>query len=329
MMWNRHSRLCWWNRHSCLCLLLISLGLLLSCNRETRKQIAVIPKGQAHLFWQSVHAGAVAAARETGVDIVWDGPPAETDFTGQLQITDAMITRHVDAICLAPIDKTAMVSVVERAAREKIPVVIFDSPVDSPNFAAQVATDNYHAGQMAAERVGKILNGKGKVAEVAVQPGAASTMAREQGFEDTIKKEFPAIQIADKRYGWADRAKSLNVAENMLTAHSDLDAMFASNESSAVGAAQAIKGRNSKVKLVGFDWSPGLLDDLKSGLIDSLVVQDPFRMGHDAVMAAVEKLKGGTPEKIQNLAPRVITRENLNDPEVQKQIHPDLDKYLK
>jgi ribose transport system substrate-binding protein len=105
--------------------------------------------------------------------------------------------------------------------------------------------------------------------------------------------------------------------------------MFASNESSAVGAAQAIKGRGSKVKLVGFDWSPGLLDDLKSGLIDSLVAQDPFRMGHDAVIAAVEKLKGGTPQKIQNLPPRVVTKENLNDPDVAKQLHPDLDKYLK
>src|SRR5437879_13464186 len=111
-----------WNRHSCLCLLLIALALLLSCNRESRKQIAVIPKGQAHLFWQSVHAGAVAAARETGVDIVWDGPPAETDFTGQLQITATMITRPVAAICLAPIDKTAMVSVLYRAAREKIQI---------------------------------------------------------------------------------------------------------------------------------------------------------------------------------------------------------------
>jgi len=240
-----------------------------------------------------------------------------------------MITRRVDAICLAPIDKTAMVSVVERAAREKIPVVIFDSPVDTQDFVAQVATDNYQAGVMAAERMGKILNGKGQVAEVAVQPGAASTMAREQGFEDSIQKNFPGIHIADKRYGWADRAKSLNVAENMLTAHSDLDGMFASNESSAVGAAQAIKGRNAKVKLVGFDWSPGLLDDLKSGLIDSLVVQDPFRMGHDAVMAAVQKLNGGTPQKIQNLPPRVVTQENLGDPDVQKQVHPDLDKYLK
>ena len=105
--------------------------------------------------------------------------------------------------------------------------------------------------------------------------------------------------------------------------------MFASNESSAVGAAQAIKGRGAKVKLVGFDWSPGLLDDLKSGLIDSLVAQDPFRMGHDSVVAAVEKLKGGTPVKIQNLPPRVVTLENLNDPDVQRQLHPDLDKYLK
>jgi len=312
-----------------LCVFLLSSLILAGCNRGTRKRIAVIPKGQAHLFWQSVHAGAVSAARDTDVEIVWNGPPSETDFTNQLQIVDAMITQRVDAICLAPIDKTAMVSVVDRATRENIPVVIFDSGVDTQNFVAQVATDNYRAGQMAAERTGRILNGKGKVAMVAVQPGAASTMLREQGFEDAVKKDFPGIQIADKRYGWADRAKSLAVAENMLTAFSDLDSMFASNESSAVGAAQAIKGRNSKVKLVGFDWSPGLLDDLKSGLIDSLVVQDPFRMGHDAVMAAVEKLKGGTPQKIQNLPPRVVTRENLDDPEVQKQLHPDLDKYLK
>ena len=138
-----------------------------------------------------------------------------------------------------------------------------------------------------------------------------------------------SYNTCDKRYGWADRAKSLAVAENILTAHDDLAALFASNESSTVGAAQAIKGRSAKVKLVGFDWSPGLLDDLKAGLIDSLVVQDPFRMGHDAVVAAVEKLKGAAPQKIQNLPPRVVTRENLEDPEVDRQLHPDLDKYLK
>jgi ribose transport system substrate-binding protein len=300
-----------------------------ACNRQDKKRIAVIPKGRAHLFWQSVHAGAVAASQDTGVDIVWNGPTSETDFTGQLQIIEAMINQRVDAICLAPIDKTVMANVVDRAMRQKIPVVIFDSGIDTNNFVSQVATDNFRAGQLAAERMGQILKGKGKVAIVAVQPGAASTMAREQGFEEGIKKNFPGIEIVDKRYGWADFAKSLTVAENMLTAHSNLDGMFASNESSAVGAAQALKGRKSGVHLVGFDWSPTLLEDLRAGQIDSLVVQDPFKMGYEAVQAAVAHLNGRTPEKIHNLPPRVVTRENLDDPEIQKQLNPDLDKYLK
>jgi len=110
-----------------------------------------------------------------------------------------MINNRVDAIAIAPIDRTAMVSVVERAAREKIPVVIFDSGINTENFLAQVSTDNYRGGVLGAERIGKILGGKGKVAMVAVQPGSASTMLREQGFEETIRKDFPGIQIVDKR----------------------------------------------------------------------------------------------------------------------------------
>ncbi|MBL8290669.1 MAG: substrate-binding domain-containing protein, partial [Bryobacterales bacterium] len=266
---------------------------------------------------------------ELNVGIVWNGPTSETDYAGQIQIVDAMINRRVSAICLAPIDKKAMVGVVERAAREKIPVVIFDSGIDTENFVSQVATDNYAAGRVAAERMGQILNGKGKVVMVAVQPGAASTMAREQGFEDAMKEKFSGIQILDKRYGMADFAKSLAVTENMLTAHPDVDGMFASNESSTVGAAQALKGRKSKVKLVGFDWSPTLLEDLKAGLIDSLVVQHPFKMGEESVRAAVATLQGKKVEKINNLAPRLVLAEDLDKPEVQAQLNPDLKKYLR
>lgn len=308
-----------------LCLLAAASG----CGRQEKKRIAVIPMGRAHIYWQSIHAGAEKAARELNVEIVWNGPATETDYSGQLQIADAMINQRVDAIAIAPIDRTAMVSVVERAAREKIPVVIFDSGINTRNFVAQVATDNYRGGVVGAERIGKILNGKGKVAMVAVQPGSTSTMQREQGFEDTLRKSYPAIQIVDKRYGMADFAQSLTVSENMLTAHPDLDALFASNESSTVGAAQALKGRKGHVRLVGFDSSPTLLEDLQSGLIDSLVVQDPFRMGYDSVRAAVKKLSGGTPEKIQNLPPLLVTKDNLNDPAVQAQLKPDLEKYLK
>jgi len=308
---------------------LVSALLLTSgCAKQDRKRIAVIPKGRTHMFWQSVHAGAAAAAKESNLDLIWNGPATETDFNGQLQIIENMINQHVDAIILAPIDKTAMVGAVERAGRQNIPVVIFDSGIDTQNFVSQVSTDNYRAGQAGAERMAKLLGGKGKVAMVAVQPGGASTMLREQGFEEALQKNYPGIQILDKRYGMADFAKSLEVTENMLTAHPDLDGFFASNESSTVGAAQALKARKSKVKLVGFDSSPTLLEDLQTGVVDSLVVQDPFRMGYDSVRAAVQKLQGATPEKIQNLPPLVVTKENLNDPAVQKQLKPDLEKYL-
>ncbi len=312
-----------------MALALSFFGALTGCTQEKKTTFAVIPKGRAHLFWRSVNAGAAKAARENGIELIWNGPTSETDYAGQIQIVEAMINRHVDAILLAPIDKTAMVGVVDRAAREKIPVIIFDSAVDTQNFVSQVATDNYAAGKLGADRMGQILGGKGKIAIVAVQPGAASTMAREQGFEDQVKEKFPGIEVLDKRYGMADFAKSLSVTENMLTAHPNLDALFASNESSTVGAAQAIKQRQSKVKLVGFDWSPGLLDDLRAGVVDSLVAQHPFRMGEMSVLAAIAKLKGQEVVKINNIVPRLLLKENLDTPDVQAQIMPDLKKYLK
>jgi ribose transport system substrate-binding protein len=314
----------------CRNFVLIALTLsLAACNRQQQRIIGVVPQGQSHLFWQSIHAGAVAAGRERNVEILWNGPPNERDFNGQLKIMDSMINRHVDAIALSPSDKSAFVGVVERAVREKIPVIIFDTGVDTEVFSARVATDNFGAGQLAARRMGQILGGKGKIVIVAVAPGIASTVAREGGFEEVIHKDFPRIEIVDKRYGMADFAKSLEVTENMLTAHPEAVGLFASNESSTVGATQALQNRPGKIKMVGFDWSPTLAEGLKSGAIDSLVVQDPFRMGYDSVKAAVEKLDGGTPQKIQNLPALLVTKDNLNDPAVQKQLNPDLDKYLK
>ncbi len=303
-------------------------GAGVSCSREKKRVIGVVPQGRTHLFWQSVQAGAIAAARETGVEISWNAPINETDYNGQLQIVESMINRHVDAIAVSPIDKKAMVSVVERAVRENIPVFIFDTGVDTNVFTSRIATDNYAAGRLAAERMGKILAGKGNVVMVATLPGSASTGARESGFEEKLAQEFPDIKIVDKRFGMSDFAKSLAVAENMLTAFPDLDGLFASNETSSVGAAQAIKARKSTVKMVGFDASPTLIEDLRAGVIDALVAQHPFKMGFETVQAAVKKLNGGTPEKIQNLAARLVTRENLNEPEIQAQVNPDLKKYL-
>jgi ribose transport system substrate-binding protein len=308
--------------------LALSLVALSACNRDKKRVIAVIPKGNAHLFWQSVHAGAVSTSRETGVEIIWNGPASETDYTGQLKVVDAMINRRVDAICLAPIDSKAMVGVVERATAASIPVIIFDSGIDTDKFIAQVATDNYHAGEMGAERLAKIIGGKGKVAILANMPGSASTVAREAGFEDSMKKNYPGIQIVEKQFGNAEVATSLTKAENILTAHPDLDGVFSSNESSSMGFAQALRDRKTKIKMVGFDWSPSLLDDVKNGVIAALVVQNPFKMGQEAVRLAVDKLDGKPIEKMNALAPKLIDKDNLDTPEVQAQVNPDLKKYL-
>jgi ribose transport system substrate-binding protein len=304
--------------------------LATGCNSGPKKRaIGVVAKGRAHLFWQSVQAGAMKAGLEKDVEIVWNAPASETDISTQIQIVDSMIARRVDAIALAPIDKGALVQVVERAAKANIPMVIFDSGVDTENYLSMVATDNYLGGAVAAERMGEMLSGKGKIAIVGVQPGAASTIAREQGFQDTIKSKFPGIAIADLRYGYADFAKSLAAAENMLTAYPDLVAMFGSNESATVGIAQALKGRKTSVKLIGFDWTPNLKEDLIAGRIDSLVVQDPFRMGFDSVTIALDKLDGKSVNKNNAIKPVLIKKEDLARPEIDALLNPDLKKYLK
>jgi len=316
----------------------VSYGLILpclfaalactSCNRQHVTTIAVIPKASADIFWQSVHAGAVKGGWKHNLKIVWDGPPNETDIATEMQIVETMINRRVDAIALAPSDRSAFKIVVDRAYNAGIPVVIYDSGIDTEKYATFVATDNYLGGQMGADRLGQILQGKGKIVMVNTTPGGASTTAREAGFRDEIKAKFPGIQILDERFGMASIAQSLTVTENMLTAHPDLDGMFASNESGSEGAARALKGRQSKVKLVGFDSSPALVDDLKAGWINTLIIQDPFRMGETAVDQAVKAIRGEKIPKKMFLPPRYVDLGNLNDPDVDAQLHPDLKKYL-
>lgn len=305
------------------------LSLASGCNRDHVTTVAMIPKASADIFWQSVHAGAVKSSLDHQVRIVWDGPPNETDIATEMQIVETMINRHVDAIALAPSDRSAFKIAVERAAEAKIPVVIYDSAIDSNDYVTFVATDNYHGGELGADRLGDLLKGKGQIVMVKTTPGGASTTAREDGFRHELNQKFPGIQILDERYGMASVAQSLTVTENMLTAHPDLDGIFCSNESGSSGAAQALKGRHSnKIKLVGFDSSPTLIALLKEGWINSLVIQDPFLMGETAFTEAVDALRGEkTPKKI-SLPPHLLDVGNLNDPAIQAQLFPDLKKYL-
>ena len=312
---------------------LMALALLVGagCNRSNKKVIAVIPKGTSHLFWVSVQAGALSAGAEYGVDIEWNGPQAETDYTRQITILDSYIARKVDGIVLAAGEKKALVAPMERAIAAGIPVTVFDSGLDSDKYMTFLATNNYEGGQIAARTLAKLLNNKGKVALLAHEPGSQSTMDREKGFEDALAKEFPDIKIIATQFGHSDRSKAMSAAENILTAHPDLDGIFASSEPSSVGSALAIKSRNvaGKVKLVAFDSSEGMIEDMKAGVINAMVVQDPFRMGHDAVKTIVDKLNGQTPPKRIDLSARVVTKDDLEKPEIKELLHPNVEKYLK
>lgn len=301
-----------------------SLFLSAACNRDQKTRIGVVPKAVAHLFWQSVHAGAAAAAAEAGVEIEWKGPPAETDFARQIEIVDSMITSRVDGIVLAPTEATSLVNVVERAAREGVPLTIFDTGINTDEYVSFVATDNYAAGELAARTLADLLGGAGKVAIVKMVPGSGSTTQREKGFEAVMAAEFPAIEIVAEQYCMSDVAKALAVTENMMTAHPDLDGLFASGEPATVGAGQGVKSRNAsgKIRFVGFDSGGTIEQDLRDGASDALIVQDPYNIGYQAVKTVLAKINGETPPKRINSPATVVTRENVDDPEIDELLHP-------
>ena len=304
--------------------LVLSLAVLAAgCSRQagpTRITIAVVPKGQVHVFWQTVRAGAESAAKEAAVEMVWAAPQVETDYTGQASIVEDFINRRVSALVLAPSHQKALVSVAERAAEAGIPVVVMDSALDSSRPVSYVATDNHEGGVLAAREMGRLLGGKGKVAVVGIAAGSGSGLERESGFQDTIHKEFPGIELLGLQYSDSDRSKALSVAEDFLSRAPDLAGMFGSNESAAVGVFRAVQNRGKKgqVKVVGFDASSDLLEALGDGTIEALVVQNPFRIGHDAVAAAVAAIRKQPVEKRIDTGVVVVTRDNLTSPDVQK-----------
>ena len=289
-------------------LLLGSLVGVAGCKRSDKRLIGVVPKATSHLFFVSIHEGVNKAAQEFGVDVEWNGPQEETDYARQIQIVDAMIAQRVNAIAISATDSKALVASVRRAIDSGIPVSVFDSGLEIDDYVTFVATDNYGAGQTAARKLALLVKGRGKVAHLMHKPGGQSTGDRERGFEEVIARDFPTVKIVAKQYGMADRARSRAAAENILTAHPDLDGFFASAEANSIGAIQALESRGlaGKVKLVTFDTSEQHKAAFAKGTIDVMLVQDPVRIGYEAVKSLALKLNGQTPQRRIDLPAKVI-----------------------
>jgi ribose transport system substrate-binding protein len=307
------------------CIALLSPG----CKKDAasgKPRIAVIPKGTTHEFWKSVEAGAKAAGDELGVEIVWKGPLKENDMGDQIAMVEQFVSEGVNGIVVAPLDSKGLVRPVKAAGTRKIPVVVFDSALEAEagkDFAAFVGTNNKNAGRMAGEELARLLGGKGKAVMIRYQQGSASTAEREEGFLEAMKAN-PGIEVisSDQYAGeGADTAK--DKSQNMLDTLRQADGIFTPNESSTIGTlltlrqAGLLKGEGRK-RYVGFDATPPLVQSLEAGELDAVVAQNPTRMGHDAVVAIVNHIKGQKVEQNQDTGAMLISKAKLDDPEVKK-----------
>ena len=283
---------------------------------------AVIPKGMTHVFWQSVKAGAEKASGEMGATIKWVGAQKETDTAQQIGVVENQMTAKVDGIALAPLDKAALVGVIKKVHEAKVPLVIFDSAADvaDDQYVSFIATDNLKSGEIAARQMGKIVGGKGTVIMVPNAANSASTMDRESGFEAVMKKEFPGIKVVRSNYGESDRNKSLNVSQDALSANPDTVGIFGSCEPCAIGALKAVeaKGLKGKVKIIAFDNTTEIEKSITDGTIDSVVIQNPFKMGYESVKALIAAKKGEKVEKKIDTGVVLMTKENMDKAEMKE-----------
>lgn len=290
---------------------------------EPKYNIALIPKGTAHTFWESVHAGGDAAGEELGAEISWNGPAVETDIEGQKRIVENFITSDVDALVLAACDASALIPTLKEARDKGIPVVTIDSGIADDELPVTfVATDNVAGAEVAARHLAELVGDEGEVGCIPFIKGALSSDQREQGFCQEIAKH-PNITLLPLLYSSSDVEKGQQVVENMLAANPNIKGIFAANEPAGVAAARVLEERGlaGKVRLVSFDASDAEIAALERGSIQALVAQNPFRMGYDGVTAAVKAIEGEPVEKRIDTGVTIITTENLNSPEVRKVLY--------
>ncbi len=289
-----------------------------------RYRIAVIPKGTLQSYWLTVKAGAEQAAKEDNAEILWDGPQDERDVSKQINIVQAFINRRVEAIVMAACDAHALVRYVKQAQQAGIPVVTVDSGITPDISSAFVATDNVKGGAIAADTLAKLIGGKGTVGLMPFIKGAESSDQREQGFRQEIAK-YPNIHLGPVLYSESNVEKGLERMLNMMTSTPNLAGVFAANQSGVEGAASALQqqGKAGKIKLVGFDASDIEIAKLKAGVIQALIVQNPYKMGYEGVQLAIRAIKK---EPIQqrhiDTGVTVVTMQNFNTPAVQKLLYP-------
>ncbi|MGD2078081.1 MAG: ABC transporter substrate-binding protein [Chloroflexota bacterium] len=303
--------------------LLLAAGLLIGCSSETEeptaepaaeeetaaeepteepaaeegdgeRYIAVISKGFQHQFWQAVEAGTEQAAEDYGVTVTFEGPETESQVDKQVEMVQAALDKDPDALCLAALDTQALIPLLERAQSEGIPVIGFDSGVDSDIPVATAATDNIAAAATAADKMAELIGGSGQVAVIVHDQTSQTGIDRRDGFVNQMESEYPDIEIVDIQYGGGDQLKSTDLAKAIIQAHPDLKGFFGANEGSIIGVLNAVAemGKEGEIVVIGYDSGQQQIDAIKAGTEAGAITQDPIGIGYKCVEAAVMTLNG-------------------------------------
>ncbi|MGH3423886.1 MAG: ABC transporter substrate-binding protein [Nocardioidaceae bacterium] len=280
--------------------------------------IAIVSKGFQHQFWQAVKRGSEQQAEKMGARTTFVGPPTEADVEKQITQLSNALNKQPDALGFAALDSKAAAGLLQQAESQDLPVIAFDSGVESDIPVTTVATDNKAASAAAAEHMAKELGGKGTVAMVIHDQTSRSGIDRRDGFIEWMKENAPGIELLDPRYGGGDQLESANITKALISANPELDGIYASNEGSAIGVIKGVQESGKKdLTLVGFDSGQAQIDAIKSGLMAGAITQNPIGMGEELVKAAMKAIDGEDLPKTIDTGFYWYDKSNIDDPKIQ------------
>lgn len=284
---------------------------------QDKLYIPLISKGFQHQFWQAVKAGADKAATEFGVDVTFEGPDTEAQVDKQMDMLAAALAKKPAAIGFAALDSQAATPLLKQAQEAGIPIIAFDSGVDSDIPATTVTTDNLAAAALAADKMAELIGDEGKVALVVHDQTSRTGIDRRDGFVNQMKAAHPKIEIVDIQYGAGDQLQSTEITKAILTAHPDIKGIFGANEGSAIGVLNAIKETGTQgVVVIGYDSGKVQKEAIRSGAMAGAITQNPVGIGYETVKAAIAAVKGEKlPAKIDS-GFKWYDKTNIDDPEV-------------
>jgi ribose transport system substrate-binding protein len=284
--------------------------------------IAIVSKGFQHQFWQAVKKGAEDEAAAKGARITFVGPATEKDVEQQVNMLTNELAKSPQALGFAALDSRAAAPLLQQAKSQKIPVVAFDSGVDSDIPVTTVATDNKAAAAEAARHLAEQIGGQGKVAMVVHDQTSLSGRDRRDGFMDWMRQNAPGITVLPPQYGGGDQLESANITKSILQANPDLKGIYASNEGSAIGVIKGVQeSGKTGLAIAGFDSGKAQIDAINAGVMAGAVTQDPVDMGKQLVDAALKAVNGEQLPKRIDTAFYWYNKTNINDPKIQAALY--------